>query len=479
MEATIGLEVHVHLATASKLFCGCPTGPAEPNAHVCPVCLGYPGSKPRVNRRAIEEGVLVALALNCRLASYVRFSRKSYFYPDMPKNYQITQYDEPLAAAGYLTVGGRRIRVRRVHLEEDPARLVHVGGGITDARYTLIDYNRAGMPLVEIVTEPDIVDTGEARAFLEKLGLVLEHLGVYDPSEEGSLRVDANVSVEGGSRVEVKNITGFRNVERALSFEAVRQRSASAMGLDVSRETRHFDAESGVTVSLRKKEMEDDYGYIVEPDLVRINLTPGWVQEIASRMPELPDMRIRRLVEQYGISLFQSGVIVNTGLAMSRFYEDCCALYRDPARVASWLVTYLMKSLNYMGLSLRESRVKTGTFVELLELIDEGIISERLAKELIKEYAETGESPRILVEERGLGLMGVDELRPVVEAVVRESPRAVEDYTAGRVKAVEYLLGQVLRRVEARARPEQVRSLLLEELDKICLGSSVGRAPDC
>jgi aspartyl-tRNA(Asn)/glutamyl-tRNA(Gln) amidotransferase subunit B len=466
LEATIGLEVHVHLATASKLFCGCPTGDAEPNVNVCPICLGYPGSKPRVNGRAIEQGVLVALALNCRLAPYVRFSRKSYFYPDMPKNYQITQYDEPLATGGYVQLGNRRIRIRRVHLEEDPARLVHVGGGITDALYTLINYNRAGVPLVEIVTEPDIGDTAEARMFLEKLGLVLEHLGVYDPSGEGSLRVDANVSVEGGSRVEVKNITGFRNVERALSYEAVRQRSAASMGLDVSRETRHFDAATGATVSLRKKEMEDDYGYIVEPDLVRIGLKPEWVAEVASRMPELPDKRIERLAEQYGISGFQSGVIVNAGLAMSRFYEECCSLYHDPVRVASWLVTYLMKSLNYMGLSLRESKVRPATFVELLELIDEGVISERLAKELVKDYAETGESPRLLVEERGLELMGAEELRPIVAAVIAEYPRAAEDYASGRVKAVEYLLGQVLRRVQARARPEQVRSLLLEELDR-------------
>jgi aspartyl-tRNA(Asn)/glutamyl-tRNA(Gln) amidotransferase subunit B len=466
LEATIGLEVHVHLATSSKLFCGCPTGDAEPNVNTCPICLGYPGSKPKVNVRAIEQGVLVALALDCKLAPYVRFSRKSYFYPDMPKNYQITQYEEPLATGGHIQLGDRRIRIRRVHLEEDPARLVHVGGSITDAKYTLIDYNRAGVPLVEIVTEPDIRDMAEARAFLEKLGLVLDHLGVYDPSGEGSLRVDANVSVEGGSRVEVKNITGFRNVERALSYEAVRQRSAASMGLDVSRETRHFDAGTGVTVSLRKKEMEDDYGYIVEPDLVRINLAPGWVEEIEAGMPELPDRRIQRLAEQYGISGFQSGVIVNAGLAMSRFYEECCAMYRDPVKLASWLVTYLMKSLNYMGLSIRDSKVEPRTFVELLELIDEGVISERLAKELVKEYAETGESPRLLVEQKGLGLMGPKELGPVVEAVIAENPRAVEDYAAGRVKAVEFLLGQVLRRVQARAKPNQVRSLLVEELDK-------------
>ena len=467
MEATIGLEVHVHQTTTSKLFCGCRTEPAEPNFNTCPICLGYPGSKPRVNQRAVEQGVLVALALNCRVAPYVRFSRKSYFYPDMPKNFQITQYEEPLAKGGYLQLGEKRIKIRRVHLEEDPAKLVHVGGSITGAKYTLIDYNRAGVPLVEIVTEPDINDTSEARAFLEKLGLILEHLGVYEPSMEGSLRVDANVSIEGGSRVEVKNITGFRNVERALNFEVVRQRSASDMGLDVSRETRHFDAESGATVSLRKKEMEDDYGYIVEPDLLRIKLTPRCIHEIKSRMPELPDMRIQRLVEQYGVSGFQAGVIVNAGLSMSQFYEECCSLYGDSVKVASWLVTYLLKSLNYMGVSLKDSKVGPETFVELLELIDEGIISERLAKELIKDYAETGTSPRMLVEERGLGVMQPAELRPVVKEVIHGNPRATEDYAAGRVKAVEYLLGQVLRRVQAKALPDQVRILIVEELEKL------------
>lgn len=467
MEATIGLEVHVRLRTESKLFCGCSTETvgAEPNMNTCPICLGYPGSKPMVNRKAVEHGVRVAKALNCGLASMVRFSRKSYFYPDMPKNYQITQYEVPLAEGGYLSVNGRRIRVRRVHLEEDPARLVHVGGDITSSRYNLIDYNRSGVPLAEIVTEPDIGDTREARLFLEKLGVMLDHLGVYDPHAEGSLRVDANVSVDGGSRVEVKNITGFRNVEKALNFEAVRQRSMARMGIDVSRETRHFDAETGSTSSLRKKEQEEDYGYIIEPDLVKINLRPEWVEKIMATMPELPDQRTRRLVEQHGISGFQAEVIVDAGLEMSLFYEECCRLHGDAETVANWLVTYLLKSLNYMGLSLRESGVKPGTFVELLTLIDEGVISERTAKELIKDYAATGESPRRIVEEKGLVLMDVEKLRNVVGEVLSENPNAVEDYLGGMGKASEYLVGQVLRRVRARADANVVRKIIIEMLD--------------
>jgi aspartyl-tRNA(Asn)/glutamyl-tRNA(Gln) amidotransferase subunit B len=469
MEATIGLEIHVRLRTESKLFCGCSTDSSdtEPNANTCPICLGYPGSKPKVNRRAVEQGIRIAKALNCRLAPAVRFSRKSYFYPDMPKNYQITQYEQPLAEEGYMVLNGRKIRIRRVHLEEDPARLVHVGGDITSSRYNLIDYNRSGVPLAEIVTEPDIADTREARLFLEKLGLTLDHLGVYDPHAEGSLRVDANVSVEGGSRVEVKNITGYRNVEKALSFEAVRQRSMARMSVDVARETRHFDSETGSTVSLRGKEQEEDYGYIVEPDLVRINLRPGWVEEIESTMPELPDQRTRRLVEQYGITGFQAGVIVNAGLEMSLFFEECCRLYGDAGTVANWLVTYLLKSLNYLGLSLGESGVKPWTFVELLTLIDEGVISERTAKELIKDYAAGGESPRRLVEEKGLALMPRDRLREVVAEVVSENPQAVEDYLGGTDKASEYLVGQVLRRVRARADANVVRKIIIEMLESI------------
>ena len=466
MKATIGLEIHVQLDTRSKLFCSCSTDidDAEPNSVVCPICLGYPGSKPMVNRRALEHGVVIAQALNSTVMPVIRFSRKNYFYPDMSKNFQITQYEVPLAEGGYLLVGGHRIGITRVHLEEDPAKLVHVGGGITSARETLIDYNRAGVPLVEIVTDPDIGSTEEARDFLKKLSLILEHLGAYDPHSEGSLRVDANVSVEGGNRVEVKNITGFRNVEKALNYEVVRQTSAVNMGLSVVRETRHFDAETGVTSTLRLKEQEEDYGYIAEPDLTQIHIDGEWVEALKASMPELPDQRIQRLVDEYDITRFQSDIIVNAGLRMSEFYEESCKLYSDAKNVANWLVTYLLKSLNFEGLSLEESNVRPETFTELLVLIDEGTISERLAKELIKEYVKTGKSPRLIVEEKDLALLPVAELRVVVSEVVAENSKVVEDYRSGKAKAAEYLIGQVLRRVRARASADIVRELVLEAL---------------
>jgi aspartyl-tRNA(Asn)/glutamyl-tRNA(Gln) amidotransferase subunit B len=469
MKAVMGLEIHVQLKTESKLFCSCSTDSekAPPNGNTCPICLGFPGSKPKLNRKVVEHGVKVAQALNCSVLPEIWFSRKNYFYPDMPKNFQITQYEVPLAEGGHLLLNDRRIGIMRVHLEEDPARLVHVGGSITSALYTLIDYNRSGVPLVEIVTAPDITSPKEARQFLNKLSLILEHLGAYDPGREGSIRVDANISIEGGQRVEVKNITGFRTVEDALNYEIVRQRSMANMGIAVERETRHYDAESNTTSSLRTKEYEADYGYIIEPDLVKIELDPVWLGRLEAEMPELPDARVERFIEEYGVPRFQSGIIVNTGLDLSDFYEEACSLYPKPLEVASWVVTFLLKSLNYEGLSLRESRVKPDTFVELLALIEEGTISERLARELIKEYVSTGESPRALVEFRGLALMGRGELREMVGIVIAANPKAVEDYRAGTEKALDFLLGQVLRRIRARAEPLELKKLIKETLEEM------------
>jgi aspartyl-tRNA(Asn)/glutamyl-tRNA(Gln) amidotransferase subunit B len=468
VKATIGLEIHVHLNTRSKLFCSCTTDidDAEPNTEVCPICLGYPGSKPMLNRKAVDYGMTLALALESSIESEIRFSRKNYFYPDMAKNFQITQYEIPLSSGGQLLVGDHRIGITRIHLEEDPAKLTHVGGGITNARETLIDYNRAGIPLVEIVTNPDIESTEEARAFLEKLSLILDHLGVYDPTGEVALRVDANISLDGGNRVEIKNITGFKNVEKALNYEVIRQKSAQNMGMPIVRETRHFDAGSGITSTLRLKEEEEDYGYITEPDLVKINLTEEWIGRLKESMPELPDQRIKRLVEEYGIPRFQSDIIVRTGLQMSEFFEESCLLHSDHEAVCNWLVTFLLKSLNYEGMSFRESKLTPGTFVELLELIDEGTISERLAKELVKEYVKSGLSPRKLVKEKNLGLLDEGKLRTVVTEVVTEFPKAVDDFNSGKTKAAEYLIGQVLRRIRARATANDVRRLVLEELNR-------------
>jgi len=467
MRAVIGLEVHVQLRTESKLFCSCHSHheDTEPNGNTCPICLGFPGAKPMVNRRAVEHAVKVARALGCAVEPAFYFSRKSYFYPDMPKNFQISQYEVPLARGGRVLLEGRGIGITRVHLEEDPARLVHVGGGISSSLYTLIDHNRSGIPLVEIVTEPDLESSREARLFLQKLSVILEHLGAYDPGREGSMRVDANISLEGGQRVEVKNVTGFRAVEDALNYEIIRQESMANMGIAVERETRHYDAETNTTSTLRRKEQEEDYGYIFEPDLVRFEVDPGWISRLEGEMPELPDARIQRFVVDYGIPRFQAGIIVNTGLDLAEFFEESVGQYPEPERVASWIVTFLLKSLNYEGLGLRESGVRPETFVELLELMDEGVVTERLGRELIKEYVATGESPRSLVERKGLASADKDELAEAVDAVLEENRKAVADYLSGRERALDYLLGQVLRVIRARGDPIEVKTLIKEVLD--------------
>jgi aspartyl-tRNA(Asn)/glutamyl-tRNA(Gln) amidotransferase subunit B len=462
MKVIMGLEIHIHLLTKSKFFCSCPTDyeNKEPNQNTCPICTGFPGSKPKVNKAVIDSAIMVAKALNCQIAPQMFFSRKSYFYPDMAKNFQISQYEIPLATNGGMEVLGKKIRIRRVHLEEDPAKLQHVGGDITSAQYVLVDYNRAGIPMVEIVTEPDFNSTKEVREFLAKLTSILEHLEVYDASKEASLRVDANISMEGGERVEVKNITGFVNVEKALSYEVVRQQNLLNMGMKVQRETRHFDAGTKMTVSLRKKEMEEDYGYIFEPDLTRIAIDGKWIESLEGRMPELPDARIERFVDEYKISERDAKVIVYVDKALANFFEDCIKLYRKPQEVAKWIVTDLLKCLNYQDITIRQSKVKPQTFVELLKLIDTGKITERLAKEIMKEYATTGESPEAIVRKKGLTLIDQKRLEEVVEGMVRKNPQAVADMKAGKEKAVQFLIGQVLREIKARADPVEVEKLI-------------------
>jgi aspartyl-tRNA(Asn)/glutamyl-tRNA(Gln) amidotransferase subunit B len=467
VKAVIGLEVHVQLQTLTKLFCGCSTDPkgAKPNGNTCPICLGFPGAKPKVNKRAVEHAVKIARALNSVIQSRFYFSRKSYFYPDMPKNFQVTQYKMPLAIGGSLLLEGKNIEISRVHIEEDPASMIHVGRGISSSLYSLIDHNRSGIPLVEIVTKPDLTSSKEARLFLQKLALILEHLGVYDPRREGGLRVDANVSLEGGQRVEVKNISGFRAVEDALNYEIIRQKSMVNMGIIIMQETRHYDAKANTTSTLRRKEQEEDYGYITEPDLVRIDLDEEWIARLDLEMPVLPDARIQRYVEEHRVPRFQAGIIVNTGLGLSQFFEGCIDLFPDPIMVANWIVTFLLKSLNYECLSLGESKVSPGTFVELLELIEEGIITKRLARELIKEYVSTGESPKDLVERKGLASAGREELWEAIRNVLTENQKTVSDYQAGQTRALDYLLGQVLRRVRARGDPVIMKKLIKDALD--------------
>jgi aspartyl-tRNA(Asn)/glutamyl-tRNA(Gln) amidotransferase subunit B len=466
MAVMIGLEIHVQLNTKSKLFCSDSSDlrGKKQNANTCPVCLGFPGSKPVLNKRAVDLGMMIALALNGEISKHCFFSRKTYFYPDMSKNFQITQYEEPLALGGYLAINGSKIRIRRVHIEEDPARLIHMGGDITTAKYVLIDYNRSGIPLAEIVTEPDFESPKQARLFLDKLLSILEHLGAFDSEKEASIRVDANISFDGGERVEVKNITGFENVEKALNFEIIRQKGLARMQVKVERETRHFDADKGNTVGLRKKEYEEDYGYIFDPDLPVISVSDSWLSQIKKNMPELPDQRTSRFVSQYKIPEYTASVIVYTDKHLADFFEECCKLHNKPDKVANWIVNYLLKSLNWRSERIRDSKVRVGTFVELLKLMDSNEITERYAKELIKAYVDTGTDPRELAKQEKL-LISESALKKAVERAIKENGSAVADFKAGKEEAMQFLIGKVLVLTKKQADPNLIRKVLLSSLE--------------
>jgi len=462
----IGLEVHIQLSTKSKMFCSCSTDyrDAEPNSKTCPICLGFPGSKPRVNKKALDYGISIAHALNCEILPEMFFSRKSYLYPDLSKNFQTTQFEVPLGVKGKLIINTnnqeKTINITRIHLEEDPAKLIHIGGDITTAKYVHIDYNRSGMPLCEIVTEPDFKGPKEVREFLTKLSAILEYLGVYNSFLEGSMRVDVNVSIEGGERVEVKNMSGFTKIEKALNFEFIRQKSILRNGGKVQRETRAFDEGQGITKTLRTKEMEEDYGYIFEPDLTKIEINNEWKNEIKKNLPELPDHMAERFQEKYGLSDYQAKVIVYTGKVFSNFFEECCELFDKPVMIAKWMITHLLKCLNYQNINIKQSKLSVEDFIKFLKMIDEGKITERLGKEIIKEITLTGEDPEEYLSKKGLKMMNEQELEKIVKKVLYKNKKAVEDYKNGQEKSIEYLIGQVLREIKAAGDPEEIRKLI-------------------
>jgi aspartyl-tRNA(Asn)/glutamyl-tRNA(Gln) amidotransferase subunit B len=462
----IGLEIHVQLNTKSKLFCSCSTDyrDSKPNSSTCPICLGFPGSKPKVNKKALDYGISIAHALNCEILPGMFFSRKSYLYPDMSKNFQITQFEIPLARKGYLLINSnakeKKIKITRIHLEEDPAKLLHVGGDITTADYVLIDYNRSGIPLCEIVTEPDFSDPKEVREFLVKLSTLLEYLGVYESSLEGSMRVDVNLSIEGGKRVEIKNMSGFAKIEKALNYEVVRQKNVLRKGEKVVRETRGFDEVQGTTKTLRTKELEENYGYIFEPDLTKIEISKEWEDDIKGTLPELPDHLVKKFQKNYGISQYQAKVIVYTGKTFSGFFEKCCDLFDKPQMVAKWMVTHLLKCLNYQGIDIKESKITVENFIKFLRMMDEGKISRRLGKEMIKDITMTGEDPEEYLNKKGLKMVDKGELKKIVDKVLQKNKNAVKDYKTGEEKALDFLVGQVLREIKSAGDPREIREII-------------------
>jgi aspartyl-tRNA(Asn)/glutamyl-tRNA(Gln) amidotransferase subunit B len=473
-EIIVGLEVHCQLNTKSKLFCGCSTDyrSDNPNTHVCPVCLGLPGAMPVLNKKAIEYTIRVAKALNCTVIKESEFSRKNYFYPDLDKAYQITQYDKPLAEKGELEIESdegreKRVSITRVHVEEDPGRLVHMGNP-ERGRYSLVDYNRAGIPLIEIVTDPDMRSPKEARKFLNKLRATLEYLGVFDSEKEGSLRVDANISIKGSERVEVKNITSYKGVEKALTFEVTRQKNLLRRGLKVDRETRHFVEARGITQSARSKEQEHDYRYFPEPDLRPLHVQ-SWVDAIP--LPELPDARRSRFMTQYACSINHARTLTGE-LRIANFYEKVVA--PDPANLnsiaATWVADILIGELNYRNMSVDSIDAKS--FTELLQLLKKGIITDKNGVELLRIMLDQQlnkqpcETPQAIVTRLNLAKTASDSnaLSKIIYDVISENPKAVEDYKNGKNGALNFLVGQAMKKTRGRSDPGELNRMIVEKL---------------
>jgi aspartyl-tRNA(Asn)/glutamyl-tRNA(Gln) amidotransferase subunit B len=475
-ETVIGLEIHLELQTLSKLFCGCSTTFGnEPNTNCCPVCLGLPGSLPVFNRRAIELAVMAALTLNSEVQRKSRFDRKNYFYPDLPKAYQISQYDQPLARGGYLEIEvdsqPRTIRLERVHLEEEAGKLIHSGESIFDSDYSLVDYNRAGIPLLEIVTEPNIFSGREARLFLENLRLLLLYSGVSDcKMEEGSLRCDANISLRPagsktlGTKTEVKNINSFRAVELALNYEAQRQEAILASGGEISQVTCHWDEESKITIPLRGKEGSSDYRYFPEPDLLPLVLDQAFIENLAANLPEAPLKRIERLCKDYGLSASEA-LLFTENRELGDFFEAAALLYKDSSNLARWIQGDLLYQLRQLNVGIET--VKPGLLVDLLQLLDSGEINRPVAKEVLAEMVGSGAAPTDVVREKNLGRIASKEnLLPLVEQVAAENPEAVEKIRAGEDKVLAFLVGKVMGLTGGRADPAAVNRYFRELIKK-------------
>lgn len=479
-EPIIGLEVHAELSTLSKMFCGCPvvdSTSAEPNSSVCEICTGMPGALPVINQRAIEYALRVALALNCEIAETSVFARKNYFYPDLPKGFQISQYEMPLARNGWLDFetedGDRRIRIRRVHLEEDTGKLLHREG------YSLVDFNRSGVPLLEIVSEPDMRSTEDAKVFATSLRSLLRYLDVSSGDmEKGVVRFEANISLRPrgaedlGTRTEVKNLNSFRAMVKALAYEIDRQDQILAAGGEVQQETVGWDEARGVTVLQRSKEEAHDYRYFPEPDLPPLHIDPAWIDEIRIKLPELPGEKQARFVSEYHLTPYASGLLVEER-SVADYYE--AAVAHDPAvspmKIANWLTGEYFSLLNLAGIEIQQTRVSPQDFAELVGMVERGEISAASGKEVLEVIFETGGSPVEVVEAKGLAQLNDPQaIMDLVNQVLSENPQQVEQYLGGKTTISQWLFGQVMRAAGGRANPSLVRSSLekaLESKEKI------------
>ncbi|MFA0823151.1 MAG: Asp-tRNA(Asn)/Glu-tRNA(Gln) amidotransferase subunit GatB [Methanomethylovorans sp.] len=464
----IGLEVHVQLNKLNtKLFCGCSTNyhDSEPNTHVCPVCLGLPGSLPVINKKAVEFAIKIGLALNCNIVEQTQFHRKNYYYPDLPKGFQTTQYDYPIASQGKIVIEGedgeRIIRITRAHMEEDPGRLQHMGS-IDKSKGTLINYNRSGMTLIEIVSEPDMRSPKEARRYLDKLRSILDYLDVFNGDLEGAMRVDANVSVFYGDRVEVKNISSFKGAERALLYEIMRQKNQVRRGGKITMETRHFDEARGVTLSMRTKEDEHDYRYFPEPDLVPMRVA-DWVSEVQKTLPELPDAKKDRFISYYGMADMHAKALTSD-IKVANFYEEVAQLV-DPKPAAVWVADILKGELNYRDINVDAFRVED--IVEIIRLVIGNKITERSGVEVIRTILDNGGTPAAIVKEKGLIKVEDDIVTKAVTEALDENPEALQDYLGGKEKSLNFLVGQVMKKTAGRSDAKTTREMIIERIGKL------------
>ena len=479
-EPVVGLEMHVELDTQTKMFCGCKvTKGDEPNTHTCPVCLAHPGALPVPNQRAVEYAARIALALNCTVTRHTVFHRKNYFYPDSPKAYQISQYDEPLAVNGWFEywVGAEKLRCRinRVHMEEDAAKLVHAGGDagrIAGSDYSLVDFNRGGTPLIEIVSEPDIPSPDAAREFLQQLRNLVIELGVSECNmEEGQIRWDANVSVRAagsdtlGTRTELKNMNSFRYLQQALEAEIPRQIAILEAGGHVDLETLHFDPDTGTTTPLRSKEEAHDYRYFPEPDLVPLVVDAAWVEELRTTQPELPAARVARFVAQYGLSRGDA-LVLGSSHGLAEFYEEVVALGAAAKPAANWTMGEYLAHLNAAGLEAGHGHVTAERLARLVALVENGTVSTSAGKEVFAKMIEERAEPEAVVTKHGLGQISDSaELEAAVAAVMAANPGQVEQYRGGKPQVLGFFVGQVMKATGGRANPRVVNDLLRKRLE--------------
>ncbi len=471
-ESVIGLEIHAQLLTESKMFCGCSTRfGAEPNTQTCPVCAGLPGALPVINKKAIEYVIKTGLALNCEITTYSRFARKNYFYPDLPKGYQISQYELPLCRGGFLEISSngqkRRVRLTRIHLEEDAGKNIHESTG----EYSLIDLNRAGVPLMEIVTEPDIRTPKEAAEFMRRLRMVLRYLDVCDGNmEQGSLRCDANISVrpmgqkEFGVKTEIKNMNSFRFIEKALDYEIKRQIKILKEGGKIIQETRLFDSNKGITESMRSKEEAHDYRYFPEPDLMPVEVDRAWLEEIKLQIVELPDAKRKRFISEYRLPEHDTELLTSER-TMAEWFEEAVKVGGEPKTVSNWIMGELMRLLNEENKQIEECGLKPVQLVDLLKLIDRGTISGKIAKAVFEEMYKTGKDADTIVKEKGL-IQITDEagIEAVVDEVLQKNPKELERFKAGEEKLMGFFVGQVMKKTKGKANPKIVNELLKKKL---------------